>query len=848
MRNSSTLSCVRSGLGSWWRLAAVLVIGLVFLCSPTRLNAQALSGINGTVTDQSGAAIEGASIKITNVDTNVTRTATTTSAGTYYITDLIPGTYDVRVEKTGFQVSIQKGVTVVGGATSTASATLVPGAVATEVVINASAVALETEQPEVGTTVGEELQESLPQLISGENRQIDQFIFLTPGVTGGGFSHRINGGVDQQTEIMFNGVPEAFSETQGLLFWNQPPYDSIKDVDVLSGTFSAQYGLGQGVEQYHSKSGSNAIHGDAFYFYRDDALLGAPGAFLDQNTNNKSVLDATNTNIQSDLGGSIGGPVYIPHVYDGRNKTFWFFSYDRYRQSFTNNTVTLPTQAELGGDFSAAFNPNNPSQVIPIFVPISWASNAALIPSGCVPGAAPGAQWPGNKIPTTCFSQESQALLTAYPIPTPSNSNLTGNYVPTVTDLNLQTDLAVTADHNLTKNQAIHGFYLAPVFPVTESNDWVNNALSGENITTTYGRGVDITYSNAISSHMVLTGGFLYVYQRNDFQPPHLLSTPIPPVPASGLAQPLTFPSLNFSGGLWEPVSWGPGNGLSSTINHKTGFSWTANLLWQTGRHTMNMGVDIRHTHQDDFECGGSTGQPGCSGVLNFTSDITADPTEASPGTNTGIGFASFLLGDATSGGRGGAGNTNLRNNYVAPYFQDDIQINPKLKINAGIRWDLALPFTSDFGTNQLTFFNPNVPNPTEISPLTGQPLMGAMSELGTCSACVGWSTMYTQWHHFSPRIGFTYQLTPKTVILGGVSFYWLDTGAFEYGVNKVAVNYGNNLNGVVSIGSPGPQFLASVNGIRIRCRRFQRLVSVPRSSTARLFWGSRRFTSCLGT
>ena len=805
MRDSSTLSCVRSGSGTWWRVAAVLAIALVFLCSPMRLNAQALSGINGTVTDQSGAAIEGASVKITNVDTNVTRTATTTSAGTYYITDLIPGTYDVRVEKSGFQVSVQKGVTVVGGATSTASATLVPGAVATEVVINASAVALETEQPEVGTTVGEELQESLPQLISGENRQIDQFIFLTPGVTGGGFSHRINGGVDQQTEIMFNGVPEAFSETQGLLFWNQPPYDSIKDVDVLSGTFSAQYGLGQGVEQYHSKSGSNAIHGDAFYFYRDDALLGAPGAFLDQNTNNKSVLDSTNTNIQSDLGGSIGGPVYIPHVYDGRNKTFWFFSYDRYRQSFTNNTVTLPTQAELGGDFSSAFNPSNPSQVIPIFVPISWASNAALIPSGCVPGAAPGKQWPGNKIPTTCFSQESQALLKAYPIPTPSNTNLTANYVPTVTDLNLQTDLAVTADHNLTKNQAIHGFYWRQYFPSPNMSDWVNNALSGENITTTYGRGVDITYSNAISSHMVLTGGFLYVYQRNDFQPPHLLSSSIPPVPPSGLAQPLTFPSLNFSGGLWEPVNWGPGNGLSSTINHKTGFSWTANLLWQTGRHTMNMGVDIRHTHQDDFECGGSTGQPGCSGVLNFTSDITADPTEASPGTNTGIGFASFLLGDVTSGGRGGAGNTNLRNNYVAPYFQDDIQINPKLKINAGIRWDLALPFTNDFGTNQLTFFNPSVPNPTEINPLTGAPLLGAMSELGTCSGCVGWSTMYTQWHHFSPRIGFTYQLTPKTVILGGVSFYWLDTGAFEYGVNKVAVNYGNNLNGVVSIGSPGP-------------------------------------------
>src|SRR5580704_6220256 len=111
MRDSSTSSCVRSGFGTGWRLAAVLAIGLVFLCSPARLNGQALSGINGTVTDQSGAAIEGANVSITNVDTNVTRTTTTTSAGTFYITDLIPGTYDVRVEKSGFQVSVQKGVT-----------------------------------------------------------------------------------------------------------------------------------------------------------------------------------------------------------------------------------------------------------------------------------------------------------------------------------------------------------------------------------------------------------------------------------------------------------------------------------------------------------------------------------------------------------------------------------------------------------------------------------------------------------------------------------------------------------------------------------------------------------------
>jgi Carboxypeptidase regulatory-like domain len=805
-------------------LVAGLAVCLAVLLCPGEVRAQAVSRINGTVTDQAGGAIPDAKVTVTNVDTNVSQTIETTSAGTYLVIDLIPGTYDVKVEKAGFKTFVDKHVVVVGGATSTSNATLVPGTLAQTVEVIAPAVALQTEQPEIGTTINETLTEELPQLISGSNRQIDNFIFLAPGVTGSGFSHRINGGVDQQTEVMFNGVPEAFSETAGYTFWNQPPYDSIQDADILTGTFSAQYGLGQGVEQYRTKSGTNTIHGDGFFLYRDDKLLAAPGAYLDINPNNSGVLDQPNTNIQSDLGFSVGGPVYLPKLYEGRNKTFWFFSYDRYRQAFTPNVVTLPTPAELTGDFSGLTNPIT-GKPIPIYVPIAWASNPALIPAGCaIPGfaspqAAAGQQFPGNKIPTSCFSTVSAGLLKQFPLPTPSNTaSEVQNYTPTTSSLNLQTDLSINIDHNLTSKQAIHGLYWRQFYPSPNTGDWVNSPLSDENITTILGRGVNIVYSNAISSHVVLTGGFLYVYQGNDFLPPHLLSSPIAPVPPSGLAQPLTFPSINFNGGGWEPQGWGPGNGLSSTKNHKTGLSWMGNLLWQKGRHTMNIGVDIRKTHQDDFECGGSSGQPGCSGVLNFTSDITADPNEqadicgsttgcvSSPGTNTGNGFASFLLGDVTSGGRGGAGNTNLRNSYVAPYFQDDVQIKPRLKVNWGVRWDLAFPFTNQFSTNQLTYFDPTATNGGEINPATGKPLLGAMAELGTCAACSGWSTQNMDWHHFSPRAGFTYQLNPKTVLLGGVSFYWLDTGSFEYGVNKVAVNYGNNLNGVVSIGQPGPQ------------------------------------------
>lgn len=791
-------------------VSGFVAAAFLLLLMPLYSYGQAVSRINGEVTDQAGAVVADAKVTVTNVDTNVTRTTSTTSAGTYLIIDLVPGTYGVKVEKSGFRSSVTNNVVVVGGATSTANAILQPGTVSETVEVNAPSVELQTEQPEIGTTVPEPLAQDLPQLVSGSNRQIDNFIFLVPGVTGNGFSHRINGGVDQQTEVMFNGIPEAFSETAGFTFWNQPPYDSIKDVDVLTGTFSAQYGLGQGVEQYHSKSGTNAFHGNALFLYRDDKYFGAPGAFYDTNPNPSAgnKIDVPTPDIETNWAFSLGGPVYIPKVYNGRNKTFWYFSYDRYRKSFGQAPIALPTAAEVSGDFSGLVNAITGAP-IPIYVPISWASTPSLIPAGCNPGAAPGSPFPGNKIPTSCFSQVSAGLLKQYPLPAPNAPGHNGinNFTPTTILLNLQTDYSINVDHNLTTKQALHGIYWQQKFPQPSGTDWVNSPLNGEQITTILGRGANFTYSNAINSRLVVTGGFMYVYQGNDFLPTNLLKGQFAGVLPSGVTgQPLVFPSIGFGGGGWEPQPFGPGNGLSSTINHKKGFSYLGNVLYIKGRHTMNAGVDIRTTHQDDFECGGSPGQPGCSGVINFTSDITANPNEKTPGNTTGNGFASFLLGDATTGGRGGAGNTNLRNTYVAPYFQDDIQLRPNLKVNWGIRWDLAFPFKNDFHTNQLTFFDPNAPNPTEINPLNGQHLLGAMAELGTCNGCSGWSQQTMDWHHFSPRAGFTYQLNKKTVVLGGASFYWLDTGSFEYGVNKVAVNYGNNLNGVVSIGPPGPQ------------------------------------------
>ncbi len=788
-------------LAGW--LACLATCLLLLLCSPSNLQAQAVSGINGTILDEEGGVIVDANVTVTNEDTNVSKSNMTTSAGTFLIIDLIPGTYTVKVEKAGFKTSVTKGVVVVGATTSTVNATLAPGGVSESIEVIAPSVSLQTEQPELGTTINQTLTQELPQLISGDLRQIDSFIFLAPGVTGSAFSHRINGGVDQQTEVMFNGVPESFSETAGFTTWNQPPYDSIKDVDIMTGSFSAQYGLGQGVELYRTKSGSNAFHGNAFAYYRD-AYFDAPGAYNDLFGNNNGKIDAPNTDHETDWGFSVGGPVWIPKIYNGRNKTFWFFSIDKFRFAQGQGPVTVPTQAEVGGDFSGLVNPST-GVPVPIFVPIAWGSDASLIPSGCsVPASGPGSpgtQWPGNKIPSSCFSSNAKALLSFIPNPTlafttpgSENRNYHPSYIPVQTDR----DWMFNIDHNITNKQALHFLYWRQYHFLPAG--WTSNVLNNQTWNYEPAYGIEPTYSYAISSRLVMTAGVLWVHQNNDFY-----QTAPPPSGGFNAAQPGPYggnflPGINFGGGPWEPLSWGTG-GWQYSINHKYGISVLNNWLWQKGRHTINFGVDIRKSWQRDYEC------QQCAGSFTFASETTADPNEpadlgTSPGTNTGNGFASFLLGNADSANRQFAGDTRLKNSYIAPYFQDNMKLTPRFTLNWGLRWDMAFPFTYDMKYNTLTFFDSSIPNPAAVSTVTGQPLLGGMTALGksggNCPLCVGWSHMDMSWTHFSPRLGFTYQLNSKTVLLGGVSWYWLDTGAFEYGVNKTAVNFGNNLNGTV--------------------------------------------------
>ena len=795
------------------QLTACLGICIALFSFPSTLHAQSLSGIRGTVTDQSGSTISNAKVSIANADTGVRRDTETGTVGSYYITDLIPGTYTITVEKPGFKSSVLKNIFVQAAANSTANAVLSVGDARETVEVTAPEISLETEQALLGTTIPHKLLEELPQIVVGTVRQIDTFACLAPGVsvtrmtdgTSAGVSSigringgltpgvstdgRIDGGLDFQNEVVFNGVPIAFAEFQGRQYFINPPFDLVREFTVLQGAFSAQYGLGQGVAQYQFQSGTNKIHGNSFAVYRD-AFFDAPGAVNDIKPNDRGVIGEPNTDHEVDWGITAGGPLRIPKLYDGHDKTFWFASFEKFREASGQAPVTIPTRAMVNGDFSGLAVPGTTTQ-IPIFVPIAWQADPSLMPAGCDPGAAPGQQFPGNVIPTNCFSAVSRSLLGF--VPKPTSSGEVNNFQPGFIPILAHTVWGFTLDHNISAKQAIHGAYWRNQEQI--AGGFVDNPLNNTTANHWFGSGLLVTYSHALTSHLMMTGGVSWTTEIFNYDSQK-------PIGAFGGAQPSPggqqfLPGINFIGS-WQPVNWGT-FGWQFSTNRKHGLGIANNWLYTRNRHTINFGVDIRRTFQDDQEC------QSCAGNINFEAVTTADPVNDADGLFTGDGFASFLLGNAGHADRSYAPMTRLRNFYIAPYFQDNIKITPRFTLNLGLRWDLAFPFSNDNRANQLVFFNASIPNPRVINSATGQPRLGVIQTLGkNCDGCSGWDHPDMQWRHFSPRVGFAYQLNNKTVLLTGLSFSFLNTGAFEYGTNQVAVNFGNLLAGTFGVDSNG--------------------------------------------
>jgi Carboxypeptidase regulatory-like domain len=739
----------------------LLMLSLL-LWSAAPLRAQVENGISGTVTDSSGAVIPNAQITVSNDATGVTAKATTSSAGTFTLVGLNPGKYSVTVEVAAFK-TIQTNLTVEVAKMSTVSFQMSPGATTETVQVKEGDVLLNTTSPTLGTTLEPELVKNAPIEINGLARQIDSFMFLAPGVQGTTTSHNINGGVTFENEVQFNGVPVAFVDYAGNQTYINPPYEAISEFRVNSSTFDARYGLGQGAVTYNMASGTNDLHGDAFEILRNQ-LFDSSGFFPTHFSADGK--PAPPVDQQHNYGFTVGGPVIIPKLYNGKNRTFAHYSADWFKQNQAQNNIgTVPTAAMKNGDFSG-FVDSTGTQ-IPIYDPQT------------------GQPFPGNIIPKSRFSALANSVLPSIPDPdrTGINFGLQSNKSPAIPSVAINQFLwAYTIDHNISDRQNIHfsqwrdrvtePTFTGSMATIVPFNNPLQDGISNVQL----GSGFLLNYVRTISQNLVVTVGADWIGYITDQDNANKN------VSFAAVAGSNTFPLVTFDGQN-SPTNWGVNGGsfleccsggLTVAKNRRLGLVFVNNWLWTKGRHTFNIGGQIRRTYQDIVNC------DFCAGTFNFSQRTTSTPDSNDPNFGSyGSSFASFLLGQADASIRVLSDELYMRNKAFAYYFQDDIKFNNRLTINLGLRYDILVPFTEN--NNNIIFVNTSEPNAAAGN------LPGAATKFGSCAGCAGINRASISWKNWQPRLGFAYQLNSKTVLRAGFYYTTLDGGAYEYGTSQSA-------------------------------------------------------------
>jgi hypothetical protein len=757
-----------SNLGSWLTLATVVIFGCLLSLTPRTALAQASAGVTGTVTDPSGAVITDAHVTITNEDTSLSNKTVSGSAGTYSFKGVLPGKYTVSVEAPGFKKDVKKGVTIEVSTTATIDFTLATGTASETVSVNADQIALNTTAPEIGSTIEPVVVAALPEEVSGRGRQIDQLQFLAPGTTGSTFSHRVSGGVDFEQEIVYNGIPAPQPETEGYTTNFNPPFELVEEYRVERSTFSAQFGLGQGALSYQMKSGTNHYHGDLFEINRN-SFFDSVGFFNGPAWGGKNTPPKDREN---NYGFSVGGPISIPHIYDGRDRTFGHYSQEWYKQNNEDTDVsTVPTKLEKTGDFSDLVGANG--NLIPIYDPLT------------------GQPFPGNVIPTARFSALSNSIISDIPDPDRPGTGPGGllsnkSFAPFVNP-NVQHVWGFVVDQTLTPKQSLHYSQWRNSY-TTHSFDYhplalAPNPLNSQKYEPAVGSVFLLNYSNAISPHLVATAGIGWIGEINN-QYNITKGATFGAVTNENIPPNITFgPSSNQCNSNTY-TCWGTSGSWFQSINRKLGIALVNNWLWTKGRNTFNIGVEYRRAYQDDNE------EQTEGGHFNFSNSQTSvqNPNDPNFG-NYGNAFASFLLGLPDSANRSNSQELELRNFALSPYIQDDIKLSPRLTVNVGLRWDIQAPFTENH--NLIVFFNPDSPGT-----FPGGNIPGAATKFGNCTGCAGINRGDIHYGHIGPRFGFAYQVSKKMVVQAGLDVAFLDGGAYEYGTNKVAVNYGNLLTG----------------------------------------------------
>ncbi len=715
--------------------------------------------ITGAVTDSSGAAVANATVAAKETHTATTYNTNTSQAGDYSFPQLLVGTYDLTFSAPGFKTEQRTGVVVQINTTAALNVQLALGVTTETVTVNADIPTVQSATSDISGVVTPQQVEQLPLSLGGVGafRSPEAFEFLLPGVVGPGTANNGNGIYIQKTsggqnfgdDVVLDGNSATRPDNGSTFDETAPSVDSLQEFKVTTATPPAQYGRTTGgIRSFTSYSGTNSFHGQLYDILRNTDL-DANTYFDDLNLNTctnpqcRSTF-ATPKDIKNDYGLSLGGPVIIPHLYNGKDKTFFFFAWEQVqwpRSSVT--TSSLPTAAERAGDFSAILgatvigtNPCNGQPVLAgeIFDPRSQATSAGGTPCRTTPLSSNGRL---NVIPTSLLDPVAQKVLSYLPAPT--TSGLQNNFSYRASFPTNNTTYTVRIDHSIGNADKIFAAY------DTRQNTLLTGGLPAlpspldpgtwlQNFVTHYGRfGWDHTISPSMLNHVNL--GFSRWNSANNSQ---AASAGVNWAGQIGLANVsgLAFPQFNINSGF---PSLGQQR-ADDTISNEA--SVADNVTWVKGKHTLTMGGEYRWMQLNNLT------QDSQAGFFNFSNAETA----AGPGVlanQGGFSFASFLLGQVDNAGLTAfAHYPRYTQNYWALYLQDDFKVTQNLTLNLGLRWDVDQPRTE--ADNFTSNFDPTLANPGA----GGRP--GALIFASNCNGCnPRWARTF--YDDFAPRIGFAW-------------------------------------------------------------------------------------------
>jgi Carboxypeptidase regulatory-like domain len=728
-----------------WRVIRSSVAAILFgSCAFVFAQSTNSGDITGIVSDDTGAALPGATVTVLNVDTGVSKDYTTNGAGVYDTSSIVAGTYKLTFAKQGFSPLVRSSITLQVGVTSI-NAQLKVGSVTAEVVVNTDVPLMNTESGEQSTTLTAETITQLPQ-VGTQGQDWSSFNILMPGAAGapGGNQGVTGTGTSNGTMLSVNGnlpfstVLADGAETTLPASANSDIdiQETVQEVKTMTSSFSAQYGVGGILYNQISKGGTNRFHGSAYEYFQNTDLNANNYAF-----GKNSTKPAVHFH---EFGGSIGGPII-------KNKFFFFFDAEHIIHNGASQATyyTVPTQAELSGNFAGLPTIYDPA-------------TTTVTPGGGITRTA----FPGNVIPASRFDPVAKAIQAYFPAPntpgTISNGQVQNNYVYTAPNINPFTKFFGRLDYDLTSTNRLSG-------SVTEGNN--PGKTFGPGICPIACQSGDVSRYNVqatdvwqISPRMTNEVRMGYTNQLNFFVP-YTLKQGYPAKIGWKFAKADNFPNIAITN--FNAPSINNNTVLSSQINavykeHAYDPSDVVTLI--TGKHILHFGGEFLF-YQNNSTAWGNVN----AGTLGYTGVYTAQSVGS---TTTGVAYADFLLGQTQNWSAQVTPEYGGRLKLPQMFVQDDYKIRQNLTLNLGLRYQIQTGWSEVKG-NEATF-DPTIMNPTTNT-------LGAIW-FGSTHANGRTHLQKPVYNTFLPRVGFSYLLNPNTTIRGGFGLFSYNWSNDTYG------------------------------------------------------------------